>query len=336
MRRADESTSPQVHESTVGNAGGSPSSLAPRPSCGEASGDTTETATTGASLCRGGFQTRPRAPLGGADVSGVTPTPALVSALITDHTDLGNGFHRLTLHAPELAAMAVPGQFVHLRVAETQAPLLRRPMSIHQIDHQSGTIRLLYRVVGAGTEILAQKRVGESLDLLGPLGKGFPLPAQPQTIGLVAGGMGVAPLLALAEELSTNGHKLHLFLGARDAQGLLLTGEFTTLGAQIHPVTEDGSVGQRGRVTDHLPEGITEYGISQLYACGPTPMLRAVQAVARQCSIPAWLSLEAHMACGLGACLGCTVKVREGDGWAYRLLCQDGPVLDAEEVIFSA
>ncbi len=283
--------------------------------------------------CRGGSQTRPQAPLGGASIP---PTPVLTSATITDHTDIGNGFHRMTLHAPELAAMAVPGQFVHLRVTDTQAPLLRRPMSIHQIDRARGLIRMLYRVVGAGTELLAQKQPGEHLDLLGPLGQGFPLPMETQTIGLVAGGMGVAPLLALAETLGAGGHQLHLFLGARDAHVLLLIDDFSALGVQIHPVTEDGSVGQQGRVTDHLPDAIAEHGISLIYSCGPTPMLKAVQAVARQCHVRAWLSLEAHMACGLGACLGCTVKVREGEGWTYRLLCQDGPVLDAEEVIFHA
>ncbi|MGE5653528.1 MAG: hypothetical protein ACM3ZQ_04565, partial [Bacillota bacterium] len=104
----------------------------------------------------------------------------------------------------------------------------------------------------------------------------------------------------------------------------------------VHPVTEDGSAGAHGRVTDHLAAALAEYGIDQVYACGPTPMLRAVQAVARESRVRAWLSLEAHMACGLGACLGCTVKVRDGDNWAYRLLCQDGPVLDAEEVTFLA
>lgn len=324
QREGLESTSPQVHKPTCE----SPSPLGPRPSCGEAEAEDVKVAATDASQRRGGFQTRPQAPRGDA------ATPVLVAATITEHTNLAGGFHRMTLHAPELAAAAVPGQFVHLRVAETQAPLLRRPMSIHQIDRSGGTIRILYRAVGAGTEILATRLIGESLSVLGPLGHGFPLPKAPQTIGLVAGGMGVAPLLALAEALSTGGHQLHLFLGARDAQGLLLGDEFGAIGAQVHPVTEDGSVGQRGRVTDHLPENIAQHGITQLYACGPTPMLKAVQVVAGRCHVSAWLSLEAHMACGLGACLGCTVQVREGDGWTYRLLCQDGPVLDAEEVVF--
>lgn len=258
----------------------------------------------------------------------------LAKAQVTAHDEGGNGFWRMTLRSPDLVALAHPGQFVHLRISGSSDPLLRRPMSIHQINSKEGWLRILYQVVGRGTEMLSRIKVGESVDILGPLGQGFPMPKAGEKVGLVAGGMGVAPLLALSEELVRAGHQLYLFQGARDARGLLLQRRFQDLGVAVLPCTEDGSLGWKGRVTERLAAELSGLQLGVLYACGPTPMLKAVQTIALEKEVAAWLSLEAHMACGLGACLGCTVRVRQGQEWVYRLLCQDGPVLSAEEVVF--
>ncbi len=232
-------------------------------------------------------------------------------------------------YAPLIAKMAQPGQFIDIKVAQAAGPLLRRPFSIHRINGPK--IEVIYEVLGNGTQILSQKTAGEYLDIIGPLGNGFGLLEATRHPLLVAGGMGVAPLLFLAGRLAT--HKLKpitVLLGAKTKSLLLCEKQFRQLGCKVKVSTDDGSKGFKGKVTGLLKHLLpaAEYRLSIIYACGPKPMLRAVSELAATRNIPAQVSLEAHMACGFGACLGCTVNTREG----YKRVCKEGPVFRAEEI----
>jgi len=239
---------------------------------------------------------------------------------------------RLTLRAPEIAANARPGQFVMVQTSPGYDPLLRRPLSIHQtIGHDQ--VQLLYKVVGKGTRLLATMTAGQQLNLTGPLGHGFELAAS-KAICLVGGGMGIAPLYFLAREILRNTcpPKCVVLLGARTAAELgPLPGNFMDLGVTTHLATDDGSLGHHGFVAELLLQHLDPELKWTVCACGPHPMMKAV---AGQCRKQGWecqVSLEATMACGIGACLGCAVPQAELSG-PYLHVCKDGPVFKAEEV----
>jgi dihydroorotate dehydrogenase electron transfer subunit len=247
----------------------------------------------------------------------------LVGASVLTHEALGAGYHRLVLAAPEVALQCRPGQFVHVRVSEDRYPLLRRPFSVAR--RGDGTITLLYRVVGKGTALLAGLRPGGCLDLLGPLGSGFELLPGRRAV-LVAGGAGIAPLLFLAQLAWETGHPVRAVVGAAQAAELVGTADLGELGVPAAYATDDGSLGHHGPVTDLLEGSLAG---EALYACGPPAMLRKVQTLAREQAVPGQLSLEASMACGVGACRGCACRAHGG----YRMVCTDGPVFDLEEVV---
>ena len=237
--------------------------------------------------------------------------------------------YKMTLLAPEIAKKAKPGQFVMVRAIDGYQPLLRRPLGIHRIIGQN--IVMLYEIVGEGTKFLSQKKAGETLDIIGPLGNGFDLRA---TI-LIAGGMGVAPLIFLAEKLKKQ--KPLILLGAKTKTHILCEKEFKALGCDVKVATDDGSKGYKGFVTGLLKATLCHPERSEgsnkrcvVYACGPKPMLKAVAVIAKQHNISAQVSLEEYMACGIGACLGCIVKTKSGQ----KRVCKDGPVFNAREVIW--
>jgi len=238
-----------------------------------------------------------------------------------------------------IAKNARPGQFVNIKVSDGLEPLLRRPVSIHRVK---GTkVKLFYKVVGAGTQVLSQRKPGEFLDLIGPLGNGFDYrptgqPANRPTI-IVAGGMGVAPLIFLAQRLlcpPLNQWRARndtmVLIGAKTKEQILCAREFKTLGCGVRLATDDGSFGFKGKVTDLFKQLLStlDSRLSTIYACGPRPMLKAVDAIARENKINAQLSLEEHLACGIGACLGCVVSTKSG----YRRVCKDGPVFSSQEL----
>lgn len=245
--------------------------------------------------------------------------------------------YRLRFISDPIASQARPGQFVMVRPMKFREPLLPRPFSMHRV--QGKQIELLFKVVGQGTRQLAELKRGDLLEVRGPLGKGFILDKDQEPI-LVAGGMGVAPLLFLAEFWKGTQKKgarkfPKLFIGARTQKELLCFKEFERAGVEIWAATDDGSFGEKGLVTDLLKKKILEPSPGQvLLVCGPTPMLKAVRSWAVRKRIPCQLSLEAHMACGLGACLGCVVARKEGPGFVYAKVCQEGPVFDAHEVLW--
>lgn len=249
-------------------------------------------------------------------------------AWVVQREALGGEYFRLRLR-PARPFAAQPGQFVMVKTADGIDPLLRRPFSIHRmIPGASAEFEVLFRAVGAGTALLARAHVGDRLDVLAPLGRGFRLDAR--TPLLVGGGVGVAPLLFLAEAFLARGVRPKLLLGGRRDRDILCHEDFGCLAVPCAFATEDGSLGEPGLVTRLLERELADgAGGDAVYACGPTPMLAAVAKVCRARAMPCQVSLEAHMACGVGACLGCVVA---GTQAAYLRVCKEGPVLDAGEV----
>jgi dihydroorotate dehydrogenase electron transfer subunit len=252
-------------------------------------------------------------------------------AEITQHDRLTGDTCLMAFRAPEIASLAGPGQFIMVRVAEGPDPLLRRPFSICRTTDRK-TFSILYRVVGRGTEILAQARPGEALSILGPLGSGFQLPEPGTRTLLVAGGIGLAPLAFLFHALGPA--ETEILLGFRSKDEAIPLAPLGLDGASISLATDDGSAGHKGLVTDLLHGRLAGMGGAgaRVYACGPNPMLRTVVALTQKTGTPCQVSLEAFMACGLGACQGCAVGASPGQGREYFHVCRDGPVFDAAAV----
>lgn len=259
----------------------------------------------------------------------------LQMATIVENKPLTPDVYHLILNAPKLAEEAKPGQFVMVRVAPGFEPTLRRPFSLHRFDKEAGQIELIYQVLGKGTDILARRKPGEELELLGPLGNGFWL-SDEKRIGLVGGGMGITPLLAAAEKIVNEGKEVVTFLGARTGNCLLAAKEFERLGP-LYLTTDDGSIGERALVTKPLVEYLEKNQLDLVLACGPIPMLKAVADVVNARGIPTEFSLEQRMGCGVGVCLGCAfpIKADTPEGYTYKRDCHDGPVFWAHEVLFS-
>ena len=234
----------------------------------------------------------------------------------------------IAFHAPAIASSILPGQFLNVRVAESLDPLLRRPFSIYRTDGE--TCEILYQVVGKGTGVLCERRAGELLDLVGPLGTPFRLDAPDyQTALLVAGGLGVAPLPITTDHLTRLGKGIATFLGGR-TRSLLVRDHLLN----VRVATDDGSEGFHGTVVDLLRDTLDweEFPSPRIFACGPIPMLRALGELASARGIPCEVSLEGPMACGIGICQGCPVELR-GETKRYALMCKEGPVFDMETII---
>ncbi|WP_422448802.1 dihydroorotate dehydrogenase electron transfer subunit [Thermoanaerobacterium sp. DL9XJH110] len=249
----------------------------------------------------------------------------------------------MKMYCPEVAVKAAPGQFLHIRCSDTPSPLLRRPVSIAGVNEEDGTVEIIYRVVGEGTRLMSQKKAGEIIDILGPLGRGFPLPPGAANPVLIGGGVGVAPLLYLARKiagtLSGPGRVSAAFIGFSTAAEVFGEEFLRSCGFKVFLTTDDGTAGQKGVPTEVFENCIKAHempGQSRthpqsgiIYACGPKPLLAKVKDIAAREKIPAYLSLEERMACGVGACLGCAVKsAREG----YKKVCRDGPVFESGEI----
>ncbi|MGD9947694.1 MAG: dihydroorotate dehydrogenase electron transfer subunit [Desulfobulbus sp.] len=250
-------------------------------------------------------------------------------SIVVANEQLSEQYFRLVLRASRIAAYAQPGQFVMAACGSTLDPLLRRPFSIHRCPGDE-TVHLLVKIVGKGSRLLVGLRAGESVDLLGPLGKGFHFQPELES-ALVGGGVGIAPLLFLVEEANRQFPEhapMHVFLGAQTGEDVRQLGlEFEQLGCVVSIATDDGSLGMHGLVTQPLADTLSK--MQKAYVCGPMPMMGATAKLCATAAIPCEVSLESHMACGLGACLGCTIHGADGH---YRHVCKHGPVLPAEEV----
>ncbi len=258
------------------------------------------------------------------------PPPVDVRATIRSNKQVATDSFSMELLAPDIATVAQPGQFIQVRVSDQHDPLLPRPMSIGMANTEVGTIELLYKTVGKGTRLLAEHIPGDSLRVVGPLGKPFRLPKSGH-VYLVGGGAGMPPMRFCAARMPRD--RVTVVQGARSSDFLLYRDEFAALETEHHIATEDGSVGVRGLVTDLLERLLAESSEpSEVLACGPTPMLRTVATVAREYSVPCQVSLEEHMACGIGICMGCAVRNAKSSEPDYSLVCVDGPVFDADDV----
>jgi dihydroorotate dehydrogenase electron transfer subunit len=255
--------------------------------------------------------------------------------IITENSSLAPGYYRLTILAPEVAEKAQPGQFIQMRMAGPGCndPLLPRPISIFRIQKSTHTISLIYKVVGRGTSLLSRFAPGEEIEILGPVGNGFLLPDSVRNIALIAGGVGMPPLFCLAEFMKQKSmdYPIHLFYGGRSAMDLLELDLWRQIGVEVFTTTEDGSMGERGFITEVFLKEHQQQRYDYIAACGPQLMLQAVQRIALAEGINGQLSLEAHMACGVGACLGCTCQTTSG----YKRVCVDGPVFALQEVVWS-
>lgn len=248
-----------------------------------------------------------------------------IKAKIISHKRLSGNYWFLEFESGLIAKNASPGQFVNIKVSDTFEPLLRRPISIHGVE--ASKVKLVYEVLGKGTRALACKKTGELLDIIGPLGKGFSYKqstkAGPIKNILIAGGMGIAPLFFLAQKIKVT--KPLVLIGAKTKNQLLGEAAFKKLGCQVQIATDDGSKGFKGKVTELLEKILPA---NSIYACGPRQMLKAVAQIAHKNKINAQLSLEEHLACGIGACLGCVVETKSG----YQRVCKDGPVFYTDEL----
>lgn len=246
---------------------------------------------------------------------------------ILSQEQIGTGIFSMWLEAGEIAAEAAPGQFVSLYSAD-ESRLLPRPISICEIDGERKALRLVYRVAGKGTREFSGLQAGDTIQVLGPLGNGFPLQeAEGKRVFLMGGGIGIPPMLETAKRLSAD---KKLIVGYRDER--FLETELSRAG-ELHVATEDGSFGVKGNVLDVIrQEGLSA---DVIFACGPTPMLRAIKAYAQEQGIPCWISMEERMACGIGACLACVCQSKEVDSHSQvhnKRICKDGPVFLASEV----
>ncbi len=246
-------------------------------------------------------------------------------AVIIRQEEISYGIYSMWLKTDKIAAHAKAGQFISL-YCHDGSRMLPRPISICEIDASDRALRIVYRVAGKGTEEFSRLTTGKEIEIVGPLGNGFPRKAKKAF--LIGGGIGIPPMLQLAKELDC---EKQVILGYRDEE-LFLKDEFKGFG-DVYVATEDGSCGTEGNVLDAIREnGLTA---DIIYACGPTPMLRAIKQYAADRHIECWLSLEEKMACGIGACLACVCKSREKDEHTNvnnKRICKEGPVFRAEEV----
>jgi dihydroorotate dehydrogenase electron transfer subunit len=260
---------------------------------------------------------------------------------VVENVPLARHTYRIRLHAPELAAAVRPGQFFMLRLPGTTDPLLGRPFALYDTVLEAGgrpvALDVVYLVVGKMTARLALARAGERIEVWGPLGNGFASVGGAGHVALVAGGIGQTPFLAHARQLlGTRGYggrparreagRVSLYYGVRSADLAAGVEDFRAAGAEVHLATDDGSLGERGFVTQLLQKHEPP---DHLFGCGPEPMLHALADVARGWGVPCAVSLETPMACGVGVCFSCVTKVKTPEGWDYRRACVEGPVFDA-------
>ena len=241
------------------------------------------------------------------------------------------GIYKMVLYFPTVPEQTpLPGQFIHIAVPGHS---LRRPISIHDASREAGTVTIYYQVKGEGTKELSRMKTGERVNIFYFLGNGFTLKENAKKVLLVGGGIGVAPLLYAAKFWAEQA-SFDAILGYRSKDYAYALSEFATHCRSSRIVTEDGSAGKQGYVTDLMRAYFETEKPDMILACGPTPMLKAVQALALEKGIPTQLSLEERMGCGMGACVTCSCKIKSADGYNYLRACVDGPVFDAEEVLF--
>lgn len=248
------------------------------------------------------------------------------NAVVLKNNLISGNIFDMTIKAPAAAENAVAGQFVEI-YTESPECLLPRPISICETDKKEGSLRLVYRVVGKGTKIFSNKKKGDMIKIIAPLGNGYNIKKVKKSI-FVGGGIGIPPLLETAKR--AEGEKI-VVLGFKN--GTILKEDFEKTGAKVFIATDDGSFGFKGNVVElMIAENITG---DVIYSCGPKVMLESVSKYAEEKNIECFVSMEERMACGIGACVGCAVKIKDGDSYIYKKVCKDGPVFNAKEVLWN-
>ena len=245
---------------------------------------------------------------------------------VVDNRRINDLYYVLRLQSSQQLPEIFPGQFVNVLVEDSKTTFLRRPISVYDVNREENTLDLLIQIVGDGTEKLSHVKVGENVNLLYPLGRGFSWETRNKNVLLVGGGVGLAPLLYLAKNLNNNGISVTTLIGGRAKNNIIELDNFKETG-EVYISTEDGSVGEKGLLTTHsIMKRIGEF--DKVFTCGPDPMMRAVARIARQHEIDCEVSLENMMACGIGACLCCVEETTTGN----RCVCTDGPVFNINEL----
>jgi len=253
-------------------------------------------------------------------------------AEVRRHERVAEHYRLMEFSCPTIASLAQPGQFIHVRVPHAEIMALRRPFSIYRSG--GDTLSILYKQVGRGTAAMSMVPNGEKVSIIGPLGRGFPYGPGDTLPVLVGGGYGVAPLYFLAARMERKGV---LFVGGAAAADILCTDDFEALEWDVRVATEDGSMGEKGLVTDVLDKWLEGHdgATPEFHACGPDGMLKAVGERARNGGWTAWLSLDKHMGCGVGACLACVQRIRDEDGSErWGRVCTDGPVFESRQIVW--
>jgi dihydroorotate dehydrogenase electron transfer subunit len=260
--------------------------------------------------------------------------PVAHQAPVTTSTRFG-AYRALTFDDHEIAQSARPGQFVNLAVEPGGMHVLRRPFSIANADRSTGTVTVVFDAIGEGTQWLGARESGDTVDVVGPLGHGFDVAADAGVDLIVGGGYGTAALSFLAAELEARGGEVHAIVGARSRARLYEDETLNGACASIALVTDDGSDGVQGLVTDPMPEMIKRFSPRVVYACGPMPMLRAVGEVAAAQGVPSQLAVEEFMACGIGVCWTCVLPVRSNGSIKHLRSCTEGPVFEGEAIAWA-
>lgn len=247
--------------------------------------------------------------------------------------EIAEGIFRMKVLSGYISENARPGQFVNIKCCEGNEALLRRPISICSVDRSNGTYDIVFQKKGSGTSILAGKKAGDCIDVLGPLGNGFDIGIEYRRIAVVGGGIGIFPLLFVLNE--SRAIVKRSYLGFRTSKLVVLEKEFIQKSNSLEIATDDGSYGTGGYVTDLLKRDLMGERFDLIYACGPEPMLRKVSQIAGEYDTQCQISLEQRMGCGFGTCLACACKTAQGeDGWQYSHVCKDGPVFDSKSIMF--
>jgi len=254
-------------------------------------------------------------------------------ALIIHKTTWGN-YCLFGLRAEKIATGAQPGQFIMVRPSDNLHPLLRRPFSIHSV--QDGTVEIFFQQAGIGTILLGQKEKDNTVDIIGPLGKGFHLEnsIQGKFVALIGGGRGIAPLYFLAHKLRDLGAFPRIYYGGKTINDIPLRKKFEEEKFEILLTTDDGSFGFKGQVTDLFHVSLQDFSPARIFACGPEAMMQKVFLTAREKNISAEFSLEAIMGCGFGACWGCVRKLKNDAQEEWSKICEEGPVFPGEKIIW--
>ncbi len=252
-------------------------------------------------------------------------------SIVLEHHNFQGEYRILRLSAPIVGPLVKPGQFLELQVPRLGERILRRPFSIYKAGGEG--VSILYKAVGRGTEAMRHLKEGDEVNIIGPLGNGYPEADSEKQPVLVAGGYGNAALYILAEQLQTKGIA---FFGGRTAEDILLVKEFEKLGWDVRPTTDDGSLGTQGLVTAAFDPWMAEQKPDsfEVFVCGPNPMLKAMGDRAIENNFTAWLSLDKNMACGVGACLTCVIKRKTENGWEWARCCKDGPIFESREILW--